>query len=58
MSLAGARIRNEVLRLYQAELLSMVATLLALSRRFRALEHYVPHRTKHACSKGYDEEGG
>ena len=55
MSMAGARIRNEVLRLYQAELLSMVATLLALSRRFRALEHYVPHRTKHACSKGYDE---
>ena len=58
MSMAGAYIRDEVLRLYQAELLSALPTLLALSRRFRAPEHYVPHRTNHACSKGYDEEGG
>jgi hypothetical protein len=37
--------RDEVLSLYQAEFLSTLATLRVLSRRFRTLEHYVPHNT-------------
>src|SRR5215212_8334694 len=36
---------DEVLSLYQAEFLSTLATLRVLSRKFCALEHYVPHNT-------------
>jgi hypothetical protein len=36
---------DEVLSLYQAEFLSTLATLRVLSRKFRILEHYVPHNT-------------
>ena len=50
--------RDEVLSLYLAEFLSTLTTLPVLARKCRTLEHNVPHRTEHGCSKGYDKEGG